>query len=323
VANPNAGQPAYRHAKVSVIGAGKVGSTLAQRLVEKDLAHVTLLDIVEGRPQGLALDLMQAAGIERHSSVLTGTNSYDDTADSDVVVITAGLPRKPGMSRDDLLQTNAEIVVEAARQVVARSPNAILLVVTNPLDTLTYLVWRVSGLPPERVMGMAGILDSARFQTFIAWELGVSVLDVTTLVLGGHGDLMTPLTRYSTVNGVPLPELLDPAALDRLVERTRHGGAEVVGLMKTGGAYYAPASATCQMVAAILHNQSRLLPVSAYLRGEYGLNDLFLGVPIRLGRQGVEQIVELDLTPAELMSLQTSGRSVQQMIATAIAALGL
>ncbi|MBD2021892.1 malate dehydrogenase, partial [Leptolyngbya sp. FACHB-36] len=286
-------------ARVAIVGSGNVGSTLAQRIAEKNIADVVLLDILEGRPQGLALDLMEARGIERHDRQITGTNDYADTASSDVVVITAGLPRQPGMSRDDLLKTNAEIVRTAAQQAIVHSPNASLIVVTNPLDVMTYVAWKASELPPRRVMGMAGVLDSARFQTFIAMELGVSVSDINATVLGSHGDLMVPLPRYSTVNGIPITDLMESATIDRLVDRTRKGGAEIVELMQTGSAYFAPASSACVMVESILLNQSRLLSTAAYLQGEYGLTDIFIGVPSRLGCQGVESVLELNLTEDE------------------------
>jgi len=298
--------------RVAVIGAGNVGGTLAQRIAERNLADVVLLDILAGRPQGLALDLMEARGLEGHDRQIRGTANYADTAGSTIVVITAGLPRRPGMSRDDLLKTNAQIVVHAAKEAIAHSPDAILIVVTNPLDVMTYMAWQASGLPPERVMGMAGILDSARFQTFIALELGVSTADVSAMVLGSHGELMVPLPRYSSVNGIPITELLDAAAIARLVDRTRNGGAEIVELLQTGGAYYAPASSACAMVEAILQNKSRLLPIAAYLRGEYGLNDVFIGVPARLGCGGIESILELELSSAELAALHSSAESVRQ-----------
>ncbi|HEY9298314.1 MAG TPA: malate dehydrogenase, partial [Phormidium sp.] len=252
--------PLCASTRVSIIGAGKVGSTLAQRIAEKNLADVVLLDIVAGMPQGIALDLTQARGIQHHDCQIIGTNDYADTANSDIVVITAGIPRKPGMSRDDLMRTNAQIVVEAAQRAIAHSPNAILIVITNPLDVMTYLAWQASGIPSHQVMGMAGVLDSARFQTFIAMELGVAINDITTMVLGGHGDLMVPLPRYSTVSGVPITELMDTETIERLIKRTRHGGAEIVELMRTGGAYFAPASATALMVESILYNQSRVVP---------------------------------------------------------------
>ncbi|MBE9105053.1 malate dehydrogenase [Nostoc cf. edaphicum LEGE 07299] len=300
--------------RVTIVGAGRVGSTLAQRVAEKNLADVVLLDIIAGMPQGLALDLMEARGIEIHNRQIIGTNNYADTSGSQIVVITAGFPRKPGMSRDDLLKINAKIVVEAAKNAIAHSPNAIFIVVTNPLDVMTYLAWQATGLPRDRIMGMAGVLDSARFETFIALELGVLPADVKAMVLGSHGDLMVPLSRYATVNGIPITELLDAATIERLVERTRNGGAEIVELMHTGGAFFAPASATSVMVESILLNQSRLLPVAAYLQGEYGLEDVVIGVPCRLGCGGIESILELTLTDEEREGLHTSARSVRQNI---------
>jgi malate dehydrogenase len=303
-----------RTPRVTVIGAGRVGSTLAQRIAEKNLADVVLLDIIEGIPQGLALDLMEARGMELHHRKIIGTNSYADTSDSDVVVITAGFPRKPGMSRDDLLLMNAKIVVESATKAIAYSPNAIFIVVTNPLDVMTYLAWKATGLRCDRIMGMAGVLDSARFQTFIAMELGVCPSDVNAMVLGSHGDLMVPLPRYSTVNGIPITELLEAAAIERLVERTRNGGAEIVQLMQTGSAFFAPASSTCVMVESILLNQSRLLPVAAYLDGEYGLDDIFIGVPCHLGYSGVEKVLELSLTDAENTALERCAQAIRKSI---------
>jgi len=313
--------PICKAAQVAVIGAGNVGSTLAQRIAEKNLANVVLLDVVDGRPQGVALDLLEARGLEEHDRTLRGTSNYADTAGSDIVVITAGFPRKPGMSRDDLLKMNGEIVVDATRKAIAHSPNALFIVVTNPLDVMTYLAWKASGLSPQRVMGMAGILDSARFQTFISLELGVSSSDVDAMVLGSHGDLMVPLPQYSTVNGIPITELMDAASIERLVERTRNGGAEIVGLMKTGGAYYAPASATCLMVETILRNRSRLLPVAAYLTGQYHLEDVYIGVPARLGCGGVETILELSLSDADLAALHKSAEAVRRGTQEALALL--
>ena len=273
-----------------------------------------LLDVVEGMLQGIALDLTEARGISLYARQIIGTTDYADTAGSDVVVITAGLPRKPGMSRDELMKTNALIVMKAARGAIAHSPEAILIVVTNPLDVMTYLAWQATGLPSNRVMGMAGVLDSARFQTFIAMELGLSTCDVNTMVLGSHGDLMVPLPRYSTVSGVPITELMAAATIERLVERTRHAGAEIVELMQTGSAYFAPAASICMMVESILRKQSRLLPVAAYLQGEYGLQNIFLGVPCRLGCNGIESILELNLTDAELAALHASAQAVGQSI---------
>ncbi|MGF1992366.1 MAG: malate dehydrogenase [Nostoc sp. ZfuVER08] len=300
--------------RVTIVGAGRVGSTLAQRIAEKNLADVVLLDIIAGMPQGLALDLVEARGIELHNRQIIGTNNYADTSGSQIVVITAGIPRKPGMSRDDLLKTNAKIVVEASKNAIAHSPNAIFIVVTNPLDVMTYLAWEATGLPRSRIMGMAGVLDSARFETFIALELGVLPADVKAMVLGSHGDLMVPLSRYATVNGIPITELLDATIIARLVERTRNGGAEIVELMQTGGAFFAPASATSVMVESILLNQSRLLPVAAYLQGEYGLEDVVIGVPCRLGCGGIERVLELNLTVEEREALHTSAQSVRKNI---------
>ncbi|MCY7382282.1 MAG: malate dehydrogenase [Microcoleus sp. CAN_BIN18] len=311
----------YPSTRVSIIGAGKVGSTLAQRIAEKNLADVVLLDIVEGWPQGIALDLMQARGVERHDRQIVGTNNYADTANSNIIVIAAGIPRKPGINREDLIKINAAIVTEAAKNAIAHSPEAILIVVTNPLDVMTYLAWEATGLPKHRVMGMAGILDSSRFQTFIAMELGVSIAEVNATVLGSHGDLMVPLPRYTTVNGIPISQLMDAGTIDRIVQRTRHGGAEIVGLMKTGSAYFAPASSVCLMVESILLNQSRLLPCSVYLDGQYGVQDIFLGVPCRLGYQGVEQVVELELTDTERAAFLDSGKLVLQSIEEARAIL--
>lgn len=315
-------QPPFCHlSQVAIVGAGNVGSALAQRILERNLADVVLIDIVEGRPQGIALDLMESRGSEGHNRRISGTNDYQATAHSDVVVITAGLPRKPGMSRDDLLQVNGQIVIETVQKVQQYSPYASYIVVTNPLDVMTYLAWKVSGLPPYKVMGMAGVLDSARFQTFIAMELKVPPGDVSALVMGGHGDLMVPLPQYSTVSGIPITELMDAATLERLIDRTRNGGAEIVQLLKQGGAYYAPASSICVMVEAILYHQSRILPVAAYLEGQYGLEDLYLGVPCRIGNRGVEAILELTLTEEQLQSLQTSANSVKQNTEKALSQL--
>ncbi len=316
----NFSSPSCRSARVSIIGAGNVGGTLAQRIAERNLADVVLLDVLPGRPQGIALDLSQASGIERHNRRITGTTDYAETHGSNIVVITAGLPRKPGMSRDDLLRTNGEIVAHAAKEAIAHSPEAIIIVITNPLDSMTYLAWQASGLPPQRVMGMAGILDSARFQTFIAMELGISPADVRAMVLGSHGDLMVPLPRYSTVNGIPITNLLSPEVIDRLVDRTRNGGAEIVEQLKTGGAYYAPASSAYLMVEAILLNQPRILPIAAYLQGEYGLHDLYIGVPAKVGCGGVEQILELELTPAEHEALNKSAHAVRSSLSQILSA---
>lgn len=300
--------------RVTIVGSGNVGSTVAQRLVEKNIADVVLIDIVEGRPQGVALDLMQARGVERHDRQILGTNDYADTANSDIVVITAGLPRKPGMSRDDLLLTNAKIVRDVAQQVMNYSPDTTFIVVTNPLDVMTYVTWKTTGLPVQRVMGMAGVLDSARFQTFVANELGVSIAEVNAIVLGSHGDLMVPLPRYTTVNGIPITELMSSEKISALVQRTRQGGAEIVALLKTGSAYYAPASSTVLMVESVLRNEHHLLPVTTHLQGEYGLNNVFTGVPCRLGQGGIEKIVQLALTPEEQDALRVSAETVQQNI---------
>lgn len=304
----------YPSTHVSIIGAGKVGSTLAQRIAEKNLADVVLLDIVEGWSEGIALDLMQARGVERHDRQIVGTNNYADTANSNIIVIAAGIPRKPGINREDLIKINAKIVTESAQQAIAHSPEAILIVVTNPLDVMTYLAWEATGLPKHRVMGMAGILDSSRFQTFIAMELGISIAEINATVLGSHGDLMVPLPRYSTVNGIPISQMMDAKTIARLVDRTRNGGAEIVKLMQTSSAYFAPASSTCLMVESILLNQSRILPCSVYLDGQYGVKDIFLGVPCRLGYQGVEQILELELSDTERAAFVDSGKLVLQSI---------
>ena len=309
--------------QVTVIGAGKVGSTLAQRVIEKNLADVVLLDIVEGLPQGIALDLYEAQGLEGHHKTLLGTNEYADTTGSDIVVITAGLARKPGMSREDLLHYNAKIVVHAAREAMERSPQAIFIVVTNPMDVMTYLTWKATGLPVNHVLGMGGVLDSSRLRTFIAMELGVSTGDVSTLVLGGHGDLMVPLPHYCTVSGIPITELMDAAKIQGLIERTRNGGAEIVSLLKTGSAFYAPASSVCHMIESLIQDQSRLLPASVYLQGQYGLTDLFLGVPCRLGCRGVEAIVDIPLTDVELAQLHRSAASVRDSLDKALSKLSL
>ncbi len=300
--------------RVSIIGAGRVGSTLAQRIVEKNLADVVLLDIIPKMPQAIALDLMEARALENHTRRIIGTNDYADIFGSEIVVIAAGFPHKAGMSRDDLLQQNAEIVREAVTNAIAHSPQAIFIVVTNPLDVMTYLAWQATGLSRDRIMGMAGVLDSARFETYIAMELGVSPQDVSAMVLGSHGDSMLPLPRYSTVNGIPITELMNAETIERLVNRTRKGGTEIVDSIQTGGAFFAPASATCMMIETILRNHSRMLPVSALLQGEYGLNDLFIGVPCRLGCGGIEKVIELNLTDTELKTLRISATSVRHNI---------
>jgi malate dehydrogenase len=304
------------HPLVTVIGAGNVGATTAQRIAEAGLADVVLVDIVEGLPQGKALDLAEAAPVVGHDMKIRGTNDYADTAGSDVIVVTSGLARQPGMSRDDLMAKNAGIVRSVVKSAVAHSPDAILIVVTNPLDAMCHVALEASGFPPERVIGMAGILDSARFRAFIAEELNVSVAETHAFVLGGHGDTMVPLPRYSSVAGVPLPELLSAERLDALVDRTRNGGAEVVALLKTGSAYYAPAAATWQMVDAILRDRKRILPCAAYLQGQYGVNGLYVGVPVKLGRGGIEQIIEIELRPDEQAAFQASAQSVQGLVDT-------
>jgi malate dehydrogenase len=299
--------------KVTVIGAGNVGATAAQRLAEKQLCDVVLVDIVEGIPQGKALDLNEAAPVEKHDSHLTGTNSYEDTAGSDIVIITAGIPRKPGMSRDDLISTNAGIVRAVTKEVATRSPEAILIIVSNPLDAMCHVAFDASGFPKERVIGMAGVLDSARFRAFIAMELNVSVENTHAFVLGGHGDTMVPLPRYSTVAGIPITELMGPDRIEALVDRTRKGGAEIVGLLKTGSAYYAPASAAVEMAESILKDKKKILPCAVYLQGEYGQQDLFIGVPVKLGAKGVEDIIEITLADEEKQALQKSADAVQEL----------
>jgi malate dehydrogenase len=299
--------------KITVIGAGNVGATAAQRLAEKELCDVVLIDIVEGVPQGKSLDLTEAAPVEKHDARITGANDYDISADSDIVIITAGIPRKPGMSRDDLIETNAGIVKTVTEQVTATSPNSILIIVSNPLDAMCHVAHQVSGFPKERVIGMAGVLDSARFRAFIAMELNVSVENTHAFVLGGHGDTMVPLPRYSTVAGIPITELMPQDRIDALVDRTRNGGAEIVGLLKTGSAYYAPASAAVEMAESILKDKKKILPCAVYLEGEYGLNDLFIGVPVKLGSNGAEEVIEITLTAPEKAALQHSADAVQEL----------
>jgi malate dehydrogenase len=300
--------------KVTVVGAGNVGATAAQYIAERELADVVLTDVVDGLPQGKALDLLQAGPVRGSDARLTGANDYDATAGSDIVVITAGLARKPGMSRDDLLFKNAEIVGGVVREVARRSPDAILIVVTNPLDAMAQLAWRRSGFPRQRVIGMAGVLDSARFRTFIATELDVSVENVTAFVLGGHGDTMVPLPRYSTVAGIPITDLLPRERIEALVQRTANGGAEIVNLLKAGSAFYAPGASVAEMVEAILRDKRKILPCAVCLDGEYGIRGLFVGVPVKLGRRGVEQIVEITLTPDEAAALRKSADAVQELV---------
>jgi len=299
--------------KVTVIGAGNVGATAAQRLAEKELCDVVLVDIIEGVPQGKALDLAEAAPIEKHDAHLVGTNAYDASAGSDIVIITAGIPRKPGMSRDDLLTTNAGIVKKVTQEVASRSPGATLIIVSNPLDAMCHVALDASRFPKQRVIGMAGVLDSARFRAFIAMELNVSVENTHAFVLGGHGDTMVPLPRYSSVAGIPITELMTPERIEALVKRTRNGGAEIVSLLKTGSAYYAPASAAVEMAESILKDKKKILPCAAYLQGEYGIKDLFIGVPVKLGAGGIEQVIEIKLTPEENAALQKSAAAVQEL----------
>ena len=299
--------------KVTVVGAGHVGATAAQRLAEKELCDVALIDIIEGVPQGKALDLAEAAPIEKHDAHITGSNGYEASDQSDIVIITAGIPRKPGMSRDDLLSTNAGIMKNVTQQVVERSPDAVIIVVSNPLDAMCHVAYETSGFPKNRVMGMAGVLDSARFRTFISMELDVSVENTTAFVLGGHGDTMVPLPRYSTVAGIPITELLSKERIDALVNRTATGGAEIVGLLKTGSAYYAPASAAVEMAESILKDKKKILPCAAYLEGEYGINDLFVGVPVKLGANGIEEVIEITLTKEENAALEKSADAVREL----------
>ncbi|MBU4463416.1 MAG: malate dehydrogenase [Desulfobacteraceae bacterium] len=299
--------------KVSVIGAGNVGATVAQRLAEKELCDVVLIDIVEGVPQGKALDLSEAAPIEKHDAHLTGSNTYETSAGSDIIIITAGIPRKPGMSRGDLIIANAGIVKTVTQQAAELSPKAILIIVSNPLDAMCHVAYETSGFPRNRVMGMAGVLDSARFRAFIAMELNVSVENTHAFVLGGHGKTMVPLPRYSTVAGIPITELLSREKIDALIDRTRTGGAEIVGLLKTGSAYYAPASAAVEMAESILKDKKKILPCAAYLDGEYGIKDLFIGVPVKLGANGIEEIIQIKLTDDENTALQKSADAVAEL----------
>ena len=303
-----------RH-KVTVIGAGNVGATVAQRIVEAGLADVVLVDIVEGLPQGKGLDLAEAAPVVGHDARVQGTNDYADTAGSDIVVVTSGLARQPGMSRDDLLAKNAGIVRSVVEQAAKRSPDAILIIVTNPLDAMCHVAMRVSGFPRERVLGMAGVLDSARFRTFIAQELGVSVEDTHAFVLGGHGDTMVPLPRYSTVAGVPITELLSPERVQALCERTANGGAEIVALLKTGSAFYAPAASAFEMVESILLDRKRVLPCAVLLQGEFGVDGLFVGVPAVLGAGGLERVFEIQLTGDERAAFERSAEAVRELVA--------
>lgn len=301
--------------KISVIGAGNVGANTALRIAEKELANeVILIDILEGTPQGKALDLWESAPIEYSDSRVIGTNSYNDTTDSDVVVITAGLARVPGMTRDDLQIKNTEIVKTVTKNVMSKSPNCIIIVVSNPLDVMTYVAYKVSGLPASKVFGMAGVLDTSRFRSFIAMELNVSVEDISSMVLGGHGDSMVPLPRYTSVSGIPLTQLMDKQTIDKLVDRTRKAGTEIVNLLKTGSAYYAPSSATVQMVEAVVKDKKRILPCAVYVDGEYGLKNLYVGLPAKIGKNGVEKVIEIELTDEEKSALYKSAEDVKSNI---------
>jgi malate dehydrogenase len=299
--------------KVTIVGSGNVGATAAHWIAAKELADVVLIDIVEGVPQGKGLDLLEAMPIEKRDSHIMGTNDYKDTVNSDIVVITAGIPRKPGMSRDDLLNTNHGIMKNVVGEVIKHSPNCIIIVVSNPLDAMAQAAFKLCGFARERVIGMAGVLDSARFRAFIAEELKVSVENVTAFVLGGHGDTMVPLPRYSTVAGIPITELIEKSKLDAIVQRTRDGGAEIVKYLKTGSAYYAPSAAATEMVEAILKDKKKILPCAAYLQGEYGINGLYVGVPCKLGAKGIEQIIEIKLTPEEKAGLDKSAAAVKEL----------
>ena len=303
--------------KVAVVGAGNVGATAAQRLAEKNLARtVVLIDVIEGVPQGKALDQYQSGPIEGFDTRVIGTNGYDEAAGAEVFVVTAGIARKPGMSRDDLVKTNAGIVKSVGEQIKRVAPNAIVVVVSNPLDVMCYVAMRATGFPRERVIGMAGVLDTARYRMFLAEAIGVSVEDIQAMVLGGHGDTMVPLPSYTTVSGIPVTQLIDQKTLDAIVDRARNGGAEIVAFLKTGSAYYAPSAAAVQMVEAIAHDKKRILPCSAWLTGEFGLKDVFCGVPVKIGRSGLEQIVEIKLSADERAALAASAEAVRSTMAT-------
>ncbi|WP_292487601.1 malate dehydrogenase [Methanohalobium sp.] len=301
--------------KISVIGAGNVGATAVQRLAELELGDIVMTDIIKGLPQGKALDLMQSAPVMGYDTDITGTNDYKDIEGSDVVVVTAGMPRKPGMSRDDLLDKNANITKDVCENIKTHAPDSTVITVTNPLDIMTYAALEVTGFEHNRVFGMSGVLDSSRFETFIAMELGCSIQDVNAMVLGGHGDLMVPLPQYSTVSGIPITEIMSEDTINRLVERTIHGGAEIVEHLKEGSAFYAPSASIVKMVDSVVNDKKRILPAAAYLNSEYGLNDIYLGVPVKLGKGGVEDIIELDLTDEQKQKLSQSGASVKEEIA--------
>lgn len=299
--------------KVTVIGAGSVGATTAQRLVENELGDVVLLDVIEGLPQGKVLDMIEAGPVYNYQCRIVGTNSYEDTENSDIVVITSGKPRKPGMNRDDLLKVNTEVVKNVVEQVVQKSPNAILIVVTNPLDAMAYVAYKMSGFPRERVIGMAGVLDSSRLRTFIAMELNVSIDDVHAFVLGGHGDTMVPMIRFATVAGIPVTELLSNEKLDAIIKRTVGGGAEIISLLKSGSTFYAPSASIAGMVDAIIKDKKKILPCTVLCKGEYGFNDIFLGLPVKLGKKGVEQIIEIKFNKEESDALKKSADSVKKL----------
>lgn len=301
--------------KITVIGAGNVGATTAQRLAEKGLSEIVLLDVVEGMPQGKALDLMQAGPIYGSNCKVVGTNTYEETENSDVIVITSGLPRKPGMSRDDLIKVNSGIVKSVVEQAIQKSPDAILVIVSNPLDVMAYVAYKISKFPRERVIGMAGVLDSSRMRTFIAMELNVSIENVHAFVLGGHGDTMVPMIRHATVAGIPVTELLSKDKLDAIIKRTREGGAEIVSLLKNGSAFYAPSASVVEMVDAILKDKKKILPCTVLCKGEYGVNDIFLGVPVKLGKKGMEQIIEIKLNKEESDALGKSADAVRKLCA--------
>lgn len=300
--------------KITVVGAGFVGSTLVQRLAERDYADVVMYDIVPNMPQGKALDMLQAGPVLGYDSLVTGTNDYADTKNSDIVVVTSGFPRKPGMTRDDLVKKNQEIVTQVTEQIVKNSPNAIMIMVTNPLDAMAQLALHVSGFPRERIIGMAGILDTARFRTFIAQEVGASVRDVQAYVLGGHGDTMVPLARMCTVAGVPISQLISAERIEQIVQRARDGGAEIVKLLGTGSAYFAPSASVLQMVDSILLDKKQVLPCAVYLQGEYGINNLFVGVPVQLGAKGLERVIEIELTESEQAALHKSADAVKELV---------
>ncbi len=303
-----------KRAKISIIGAGNVGATCAHWAAAKELGDIVLLDIVEGMPQGKALDLFESSPVEGFDSRIVGTNNYDDTADSDVVIITSGLPRKPGMSRDDLLAANAKIVKSVTEQVAPRSPDAVLIIVSNPLDAMVYLAWKVSKFPANRVLGQAGVLDTARYRSFVAMELGVSVEDISALLLGGHGDDMVPLPRHTSIGGIPLTDLLPADKIDKIIERTRKGGGEIVSLLKTGSAFYAPSAATIQMAESIIRDKKRVLPCAGYCDKEYGVGGYFVGVPCVLGAAGVEKVIEVKLNDQERAALNTSISHVKELV---------